>query len=647
MENYKIIRKLGKGAQGAVYLVVDNRDGKESVLKKVECNDEGEATKAFKEAMALEQLTHKYICGYKEFFVNWDKAAETMYVCIVMQYYPTGDLDAVIHTQRSKGTALPEVVLKKWFGQMVEALVFVHGKKVIHRDLKPSNIFMTDNLDICLGDFGVATVMNDARTRTRTTVGTMNWMAPEVMERPYDERSDVWSLGCIVLDIASCGFADHAQSQSALFEIKHSTPRLEEVLQEVNKAYSKELCQVIRSMLRRKFQLRPTADDLLRLPYVRSCLDLSKSDLVQGDRQAQEMISNVKPTTTKRIPDLIPELFEFLSANLDRAGCQNMGLEHLIRLMAKYPNIAITDSDIKVILGGMARHETNHYVQISACVALTAIHAKDPHTTTLHEKDAIKQLLISMRCHISCVELQQATISLLWALATDIGCANLIGLEGGVHAILAVLRDDMDDVNTAAACCGALNTLCLCEANSVFLDEEEGLQDIAVAMRQHGSNSSLFLSCVTLLWGLSVQDHCVDIIYETGCLGMMAKAFMDFQNDVKIIRQICVTLSSLVVEEKCAFAIIENAEEIDGITALLEVFKIHFKDAELVECACALLLELADHEDVRALLIEKGTTEQLAKIKSSYAAHKGIVTHCENTLKLFVQNSSSKPRGRK
>ena len=57
-------------------------------------------------------------------------------------------------------------------GAQVEALAFVHSKKVIHRDLKPSNIFMTTALDISIGDFGVATVMNDARTRTRTTVGS-------------------------------------------------------------------------------------------------------------------------------------------------------------------------------------------------------------------------------------------------------------------------------------------------------------------------------------------------------------------------------------------------------------------------------------------------------------------------------------------
>lgn len=59
-----------------------------------------------------------------------------------------------------------------------------------------------------VGDFGVATVMEGTKTKTRTTVGTMNYMAPEVLERPYNEKSDIWSLGCIILDAATCGFLD-------------------------------------------------------------------------------------------------------------------------------------------------------------------------------------------------------------------------------------------------------------------------------------------------------------------------------------------------------------------------------------------------------------------------------------------------------
>ena len=299
MENYEVIRRLGKGAQGSVFLVEDKRDGGKFVMKKVECNDEAEAEKAFKEALALETLSHEYICGYRELFVNWDRDEATMFVCIVMDFYEAGDLDNIIRKQRAKEAPLPEKVLKKWFGQMVEALAFVHSKSVIHRDLKPSNLFMTNDLDIRLGDFGVATVMEGAKTKTRTTVGTMNYMAPEVLERPYNEKSDIWSMGCIILDAATCGFLDHGQAQSLLFEVKHKPHRLEEALKEVERSYSKDLCQTIRTMLRRNFHQRPAAMELVQLPYVRSCLQLSKSSLVEGQTTTSHS-TDVKPTTTKR-----------------------------------------------------------------------------------------------------------------------------------------------------------------------------------------------------------------------------------------------------------------------------------------------------------------------------------------------------------
>lgn len=105
-------------------------------------------------------------------------------------------------------------------GQLLEALVYIHKKSIIHRDLKPSNIFLRSDLSLSIGDFGVATLMDDKRTKTRTTVGSVNWMAPEVFERPYDERSDVWSFGCIMLEIATCSLLDQSGISDLLFETK-------------------------------------------------------------------------------------------------------------------------------------------------------------------------------------------------------------------------------------------------------------------------------------------------------------------------------------------------------------------------------------------------------------------------------------------
>lgn len=307
-----------------------------------------------------------------------------------MNFYETGDLEQVLKQQRSKETPLPEPIVKRWFGQMVEALQFVHAQRVIHRDLKPTNIFMTKDLDISIGDFGVATVMNDARTRTRTTVGTMTWMAPEVLERPYDERSDVWSLGCIILDTASCGFSDTKQSQQAMFEIKQNPAKLNDVLKGVELSYSKELSGVISQMLRRDFQSRPTINDLIAVPYVRSCLALSKSDLVSGDTSRAYTAASVKPKTTKRIPAAVPEIVGFLKEHLSRVACMVAGLEEMTKQITQN-GAGVPDEDgKKQIIVTMAEHPTNVWVQMAAVEVLHAIAEKVPEADLLYTEPFVR-----------------------------------------------------------------------------------------------------------------------------------------------------------------------------------------------------------------------------------------------------------------
>eukprot|EP00048_Salpingoeca_helianthica_P016729 m.233895 g.233895 ORF g.233895 m.233895 type:complete len:638 (-) comp19339_c0_seq1:78-1991(-) len=635
MENYNLIKKLGKGAQGSVFLCEDKVTHNKYVMKKVECSDESEANKAFKEATALEQLSHQYICGYKEFFVSWDKLEETMYVCIVMEYYETGDLENVLKQQRAKETPLPEQILKKWFGQMVEALAFVHGKKVIHRDLKPSNIFMTKNLDISLGDFGVATVMNDARTRTRTTVGTMNWMAPEVLERPYDERSDVWSLGCIVLDAATCGFFDSAQSLAALFEIKHSSPKLEEVLKEVNKSYSKELCQVIRAMLRRNFKQRPTALDLVKLPFVRSCLELSHSKLVDGVKRAAAAEGQGKPTTTKRVPDTLAEMVPFLRANLDRVGCQVAALEAAVPLIANKA-VAVPEGLLGAIMAARAAHAENSYAQIAVCQALRALIPRVGDDDALYSKESVEAILDSMRAHPAARDLQKEACDLIWALAINDECATRIGELGGVQDILAALREGVEDAAIAEACCGALWSLCVLESNMRIMTEEQGIHDIAQAMRTHGASATLVESACAALFSLCSADENVDLMFDLGCVGMIVKALATHKTHPKLVKQACLALSGLVVEEDCAFSLVNNDEEVEGISAILNAVKANQADADVVENAAVLLGEIAEHADLKEMLLEKGARELLTSLKNSFAAKKSVADACADAISILV-----------
>eukprot|EP00911_Craspedida_sp_UC1_P002656 UC1_evm1s1954 len=635
MENYKISKKLGKGAQGSVFLCTDTRDSKQYVLKKVECNDESEANKAFQEAMALEQLTHQYICGYREFFVNWDKQEETMYVCIVMDFYETGDLENVLKQQRAKEKALPEPILKKWFGQMVEALHFVHAKKVIHRDLKPSNIFMTKALDISIGDFGVATVMNDARTRTRTTVGTMNWMAPEVIERPYDERSDIWSLGCILLDAATCGFMDHAESMSTLFEIKHSSQRLETVLKTVGETYSKDLCAVIRSMLRRIFQQRPSAAELVQLPFVRSCLALSKSELVAGDRKRDAPGNKTKPTTTKKIPGTVPEILAFMETNKERVGCLVMGMEEMQRLIER-KGLRLDDAAVAAVVRHMCAQIDNVFVQIAGCQTLRLVVPKSEPGSAVFAQDVTQAVMLAMRAQASSPELHEEAVGLLWQLSVDEEAAGRIGASGGVQDVLASLRDNIDVAGIAQAACGALWSLAVKEENARIATEEQAVQDISEAMQKHDDNADLIEYACAALWSLSVEDENIDVMFDLGVVPDIVAAMQTHIKSRKLVKQAATALSSIVVDENCAWAIFKNDDGIDGLPVIVAALRAHVRDAEVCESLCALLSELAEHDELREYLLEAEVAELLEEVKAQYPDDKELVEDCDRALDLLA-----------
>jgi len=76
--------------------------------------------------------------------------------------------------------------------------------KILHRDLKPGNIFLDTNSNVKIGDFGLARVMNGESQFAYTHVGTPYYMSPEqINDSKYNEQSDIWSLGCIIYELAA------------------------------------------------------------------------------------------------------------------------------------------------------------------------------------------------------------------------------------------------------------------------------------------------------------------------------------------------------------------------------------------------------------------------------------------------------------
>jgi len=223
----------------------------------------GHVQEAVKEARILKSLEHPNIVEFKEAFV------EKKYLCLVMAYCDSGDLKARIQRAAKRRKLFKEQTIMDWFVQMALALNYMHARKILHRDIKPQNIFLTEsNKIVKLGDFGVTLELNATLEMARTQVGTPYYMSPELAHnKPYNNKSDVWAIGCVLSEMCTLGVPFEARSFGELaMKILKKKPR------SIQRCYSVELRELVKGMLQKDPKRRPTMGQVLKSPYVVSCL---------------------------------------------------------------------------------------------------------------------------------------------------------------------------------------------------------------------------------------------------------------------------------------------------------------------------------------------------------------------------------------
>lgn len=251
--DYTKVKRLGAGAFGEVFLVKLKATGRQYVIKEVSVQrmPQRERDAAIAEAKVLRAFDHPNICHYKDFFVDVGK------LHIVMGYAENGDLYGAVKKQRGKKFAEEQVL--DWFVQICLALKHVHDRKVLHRDIKTQNIMLADGgKRILLGDFGIAKVFENTRDLARTQVGTPYYLSPEICaDKAYDNRSDVWSLGCVLYELMTLKHAFDANSMHALvLKIMRGKPP------PISSVYSSELRKLVGEMLMKNPKQRPTVNQV-------------------------------------------------------------------------------------------------------------------------------------------------------------------------------------------------------------------------------------------------------------------------------------------------------------------------------------------------------------------------------------------------
>ncbi|KAJ5073401.1 camk family protein kinase [Anaeramoeba ignava] len=264
MDDYQLLKKIGEGSYGVVYLVRSKKTGGMSVIKKVSLKDmsEKERKKVHKEARILQMLHHPNIVSYYDSFED----PETGSFCLVMEYVSGGDLRMKIKEKQDQGEYFTEEEIYTILIQLISGLKEIQDHKIIHRDLKSANIFISKKGLLKIGDFGISRILSNTYEKAKTLIGTPYYISPEILEnKPYSFQSDIWSLGVVIYEI--CHLKRPFESDNIyglVLKILNSEPP------SLPSFYAKDLQDFILSFLQKDPQKRPTITQAYESPFIQS-----------------------------------------------------------------------------------------------------------------------------------------------------------------------------------------------------------------------------------------------------------------------------------------------------------------------------------------------------------------------------------------
>jgi len=235
------------------------------VMKQIDISqmDRTQRHEALSEASILQSLSSPYIVSYHSSFIESEK------LCIVMEYCENNDLARLL--QARHGQYLEEDTIWKYFIEISLALLYLHNRKILHRDIKTMNVFLTKDFHVRLGDLGVAKVLSQNANFAHKMVGTPYYLSPELCrEKPYNDKSDIWSLGCLLYELCALKHPFEARNQAAL-TMKIVQGRYDSL----PNIYSKDLASMVTQCLQKDYKKRYSIHEILSL----SCVQLKARSL--------------------------------------------------------------------------------------------------------------------------------------------------------------------------------------------------------------------------------------------------------------------------------------------------------------------------------------------------------------------------------
>ncbi|XP_041804660.1 serine/threonine-protein kinase PLK3 [Chelmon rostratus] len=220
--SYSKGKLLGKGGFARCYEMTDLSNNKMYAVKVIpqsRVSKPHQRDKITNEIELHKTLSHKHVVKFSHHFEDQENIYIFLELC---------SRKSLAHIWKARHT-LTEPEVRYYLKQIISGLKYLHSRGILHRDLKLGNFFVNENMELRLGDFGLAAKLETVEQRKKTICGTPNYLAPEVLNRQgHGTESDVWSLGCVMYTLM-CGnppfeTLDLKETYKCIKEVRYHLP---------------------------------------------------------------------------------------------------------------------------------------------------------------------------------------------------------------------------------------------------------------------------------------------------------------------------------------------------------------------------------------------------------------------------------------
>uniref|UniRef100_A0A452VER1 Serine/threonine kinase-like domain-containing protein STKLD1 n=1 Tax=Ursus maritimus TaxID=29073 RepID=A0A452VER1_URSMA len=547
----------------------------------------------------------------------------SLFLCLVMDYNDES-FQKVIEKKRETRTVIDSEWMQNMLGQVLDALEYLHQLDIIHRNLKPSNIALVSSNHCKLQDLSSHALMTDKakwNIRAEEDPFQKSWMAPEALNFSFSQKSDIWSLGCIILDMVSCSFINVTEAMHLRKSIRSVPDGLTGVLQTMEEKKIPDV-ETFRSLLPSMLQINPseriTVRDAIHITFVNSNFRSSSVTLTLHQQVVPAFVTDLL------LESNVASILEVMQNFSSRPEVQLKAMKRLLRMPEDQLGLPWPMELVEALIAIMKQHERILDIQLCACSlllrSLGQALAQDPAAEMPSDSSVISVLLSSTWSHPESEQLVVMVYSLLTVLSSQESASEKLQKAGLFEHILEHLSTFSTNRDI---CINGLSLLWALMVDAIIVNKaplEKAPILIAKVLAAYPTDAEMAEAGCAVFWLLSLLG-CIKEHQFEDVAALFLRSIRLCQDRVPLVNNAYRGLASLAkVSELAALQVVVPEEGGSGLDLIQETYQLYKDDPEVVENICALLAHLASYKEILPELVSSGIQPLVQEIKERFTS---------------------------